>query len=164
MTTTIKPIPEGCHTLTPYLVVQGAADALEFYRKAFGATELFRLDAPGGTIAHAEFKIGDSTFMLADENPRCSDVSPKTLGGTPVNLHLYVNDADAVFAAAIDAGATETMPPTDQFWGDRMGAVTDPFGHHWLIATHIEDVAISELQGRMEAFFAGQGDCAGQPC
>ncbi|MDD2723142.1 MAG: VOC family protein [Methylovulum sp.] len=160
MTTTINPIPDGFHTLTPYLVVQGAADALEFYKKAFDAAELFRLDAPGGKIAHAEFKMGDSIFMLADENPQCAEISPKTLGGTPVKLHLYVTDTDAVFAAAIKAGATETMPPTDQFWGDRMGAVSDPFGHHWLIATHIEDIDPNELQGRMEAFFAAQASCA----
>ncbi len=161
MTTTIKPIPDGFHTVTPYLVVQGAAEALEFYKQAFAAVELFRLDAPGGAIAHAEFKIGDSAFMISDENPQCSDVSPKTLGGTPVKLHLYVSDTDAVFAAAIKAGATETMPPTDQFWGDRMGGVADPFGHHWLIATHIEEVAPGELQGRMEAFFAAQAGCNG---
>ncbi|MFZ2313797.1 MAG: VOC family protein [Methylobacter sp.] len=161
MTTNIKPIPEGCHTLTAYLVVQRASDALEFYNKAFGAIELFRLNAPGGRIAHAEFKIGDSTFMLADENPQCTDVSPVTLGGTPVKLHLYVTDTDAVFAAAVKAGAKETMPPANQFWGDRMGAVTDPFGHQWLIATHIEDVDPSELPGRMEAFFAAQSACAG---
>jgi PhnB protein len=161
MTTNIKPIPDGCHTLTAYLVVQRASDALEFYKKAFGATELFRLNAPGGKIAHAEFKIGDSNFMLADENPQCTDVSPVTLGGTPVKLHLYVTDTDAVFAAAVKAGAKETMPPANQFWGDRMGAVTDPFGHHWLIATHIEDVDPSELPGRMEAFFAAQSACAG---
>lgn len=161
MSTTCEHKPEDCHTLTPYLVVQGAADALAFYQKAFGATELFRLNAPGGHIAHAEFKIGDSRFMLADENPKCSDVSPKTLGGSPVKLHLYVANTDAVFANAIKAGATETMPPADQFWGDRMGAVTDPFGHHWLIATHIEDVPESELQGRMEAFFAAHSACAG---
>jgi PhnB protein len=161
MSDNIKPIPDGYHTLTPYLVVRGAAAALEFYAKAFAATELMRLDAPGELIAHAEFKIGDSHFMLADENPNCSDISPQALGGTPVKLHLYVTDTDAVFAAAIQAGATEIMPPTNQFWGDRMGAVTDPFGHKWLIATHIEDVDPSEFQGRMEAFFAAQA-AAGQ--
>ena len=154
MTTKIKPIPDGCHALTPYLVVQGAADALEFYKKAFGATEQFRLNAPDGRIAHAEFKIGDSIFMLADENPQCTDVSPETLGGTPVKLHLYVTDTDAVFADAIKTGAKETMLPENQFWGDRMGSVVDPFGHHWLIATHIEDVYPGEYQSRMEAFFA----------
>lgn len=153
---TIKPIPEGYHTLTAYLVVKGAADALEFYGKAFAATELSRLNTPDGKIAHAEFKIGDSTFMLADENPQCNDVSPETLGGSPVKLHLFVNDVDATFNHAVKAGAQETMPPANQFWGDRMGAVTDPFGHHWLIATHIEDVDPSEMPDRMAAFFAAQ--------
>ncbi len=156
MTTKINPIPDGSHTLTAYLVVRGANDALEFYKKAFGAVEKFRLNAPDGKIAHAEFIIGDSTFMLADENPQCSDASPATLGGSPIKLHLYVTDTDAVFAAAMRAGATETMAPADQFWGDRMGALTDPFGHQWLIATHVEEVDPSELQGRMEAFFAAQ--------
>jgi PhnB protein len=162
MNNNIRPIPDGHHTLTPYLVVRGAAAALEFYAKAFSANELLRLHAPGGAIAHAEFKIGDSHFMLADENPNCSDISPMALGGTPVKLHLYVTDTDAVFATAIQAGATAIMPPTNQFWGDRMGAVTDPFGHKWLIATHIEDVDPSEFQGRMEAFFAAQAT-AGKP-
>lgn len=154
MTTNIKPIPEGYHTLTPYLVVKGAADALEFYKNAFTATETFRLNAPNGKIAHAEFKIGDSIFMLADENPQCTDHSPETLGGSPVKLFLYVTDVDSTFANALKAGAKETMLPTNQFWGDRMGAVTDPFGHLWLIATHIEDVNPNELAGRREAFFA----------
>lgn len=151
---TIKPIPEGYHTLSTYLVVRGAADALEFYKKAFGATETFRLNAPDGKIAHAEFKIGDSIFMLADENPQCTDVSPETLGGSPVKQFLYVTDVDAVYADAIKAGAKENMPPSNQFWGDRMAAATDPFGHHWLIATHIEDVDPSELPSRMAASFA----------
>ncbi len=154
MTTKIKPIPDGYHTLTAYLIVRGAADALEFYKNAFGATEIMRLNTPDGKIAHAEFKIGDSIFMLADENPQCTDVSPETLGGTPVKQYLYVTDTDALYADAIKAGAKETMPPTDQFWGDRMGAVTDPFGHHWLIATHVEDVDPNELPSRMAAFFA----------
>lgn len=156
MTANIKPIPDGYHSLTPYLVVQDAARALEFYKNAFAASELSRLNTPDGNVAHAEFKIGDSIFMLADENPHCTDHSPKTLGGTPVKLYLYVEDVDTVFAAAIKAGATQTMPPTNQFWGDRMGAVSDPFGHQWLIATHIEDVDPSEMPSRMAAFFAAQ--------
>jgi PhnB protein len=151
MSTKIKPIPDGYHTLTTYLVVRGAADALEFYKKAFTATELSRLNTPDGKIAHAEFKIGDSIFMISDENPQCTDMSPETLGGSPVKLFLYVTDVDTTFANAIKAGAKETMPPGNQFWGDRMGAVTDPFGHLWLIATHIEDVDPSELQSKMEA-------------
>jgi len=154
MTTNIKPIPDGYHTLTTYLVVRCAADALEFYKKAFAATELSRLNMPDGKIAHGEFKIGDSIFMIADENPQCTDISPETLGGSPVKLHLYVPDVDTTFADALKAGAKESMPPTNQFWGDRMGSVTDPFGHLWLIGTHIEDVDPSEFQGRMEAFFA----------
>jgi PhnB protein len=154
MTTKIKPIPDGYHTLTSYLVVRGAADALEFYKKAFTATELSRLNAPDGKIVHGEFKIGDSIFMIAVETPQCSDVSPETLGGSPVKLFLYVTDVDATFSDAVKAGAKETMAPANQFWGDRMGAVVDPFGHHWMIATHIEDVDPSEFQVRMEAFFA----------
>jgi len=156
MANKINPIPEGYHTVTPYLTVRSAVDALEYYKKAFGATETFRLNAPDGKIVHAEFKIGDSIFMISDENPQCGDHSPETLGGSPVKQFLYVTDADAVIDDAVKAGAKETMPPSNQFWGDRMGAVTDPFGHHWLIATHIEDVDSDELQGRMAAFFAAQ--------
>ena len=154
MTTKIKPIPDGYHTLTTYLVVRGAADALEFYKKAFGANELKRVNMPDGKIAHAEFKIGDSIFMIADENPHCTDMSPEKLGGSPVKQFLYVTDVDATYADAIKAGAKETMPPANQFWGDRMGGVTDPFGHHWMIATHVEDVDPNELPSRMAAFFA----------
>jgi PhnB protein len=156
MTTNIKSIPEGYHTLSPYLTVRGASDALEFYKKAFGASEICRLDMPDGIIGHAEFKIGDSIFMIADESPQCSSKSPKTLGGSAVTLHLYVTDSDATFADAIKAGAKETMPLADQFWGDRMGGVVDPFGHNWMIATHVEDVDPSEFQSRLEACFAGK--------
>jgi PhnB protein len=156
MTTNIKPIPEGHHTLSPYLIVRGASDALEFYKKAFGASEIFRLDMPDGKIGHAEFKIGDSIFMISDESPQCSSKSPETLGGSAVILHLYVTDADVTFADAIKAGAKETMPLADQFWGDRMGGVVDPFGHNWMVATHVEDVDPSEFQSRMEECFAGK--------
>jgi PhnB protein len=156
MATEIKPIPDGYHTLTPYLTVRGASDAMEFYKKAFGASELFRLNMPDGKIAHGEFQIGDSMFMISDENPEWDIASPEKLGGSPVALHLYVADADATFSDAIKAGARETMPLANQFWGDRMGKVVDPFGHQWLIATHIEDVDPSEFQSRMEA------DCAAQ--
>ena len=156
MTTKIKPIPDGYHTLSAYLTVRGASDALEFYKKAFAATELMRLHMPDGKIAHAECKIGDSIFMISDENPECGSTSPETLGGSPVTLHLYVPDVDAVFSDAIKAGAKAAMPPDNQFWGDRMGKVVDPFGHHWLIATHIEDVDTSEIPGRMAACFAEQ--------
>lgn len=154
MTTNIKPIPEGYHTLSPYLTVRGASDALEFYKKAFEAIELCRLNTPDEKIAHAQFKIGDSMFMISDENPECGSVSPETLGGSPVTLHLYVTDVDATFSDAIKAGAKATMQPENQFWGDRMGKLIDPFGHHWLIATHVEEVDPNELQSRMEECFA----------
>jgi len=156
MTTKIKPIPEGYHTLSAYLTVRGASDALEFYKKAFGAVELMRLNMPDGKIAHAEFKIGDSILMISDENPECGSTSPEALGGSPVTLHLYVADADATFSDAIQAGAKEKMPLENQFWGDRMGGVVDPFGHHWLVATHVEDVDPGEFQSRMQACFAGK--------
>lgn len=154
MTKAINPIPDGYHTLSPYLIVRSAADALDFYKKAFGATELCRLNMPDGKIGHAEFKIGDSIFMISDESPQCPSTSPETLGGSAVTLHLYVHDADTTFADAIKAGAKETMPLANQFWGDRMGGLVDPFGHRWLIATHVEDVDPSEFQSRMEACFA----------
>jgi PhnB protein len=155
MNTGIKPIPEGYHTLTPYLTVRGAAEAIDFYKKAFGATELFRLGMPDGKIAHGEFRIGDSIFMISDENPGWDTASPQKLGGSAVALHLYVEDADRTFSDAIKAGATKKMPVENQFWGDRMGKVTDPFGHHWFIATHVEDVAPAELKSRMDAFCGG---------
>jgi PhnB protein len=155
MTTNIKPVPDGYHTLNAYLIVRGASSALEFYKKAFGATELMRLNMPDGKIAHSELQIGDSIFMISDENPVWGSTSPETLGGSPVRLYLYVSDVDATFASAIRAGATETMPLENQFWGDRTGQVVDPFGHHWHIATHIEDVDPNELPGRMEAYFVG---------
>lgn len=156
MTTKTKPIPDGYHTLIPYLIVRGAADALEFYKKAFDAAELMCFIAPDGKIAHAEFKIGDSIFMISDENPECDSSSPATLGGTPVTLFLYVTDADATFAAAIKAGAKEKMPLENQFWGDRTGQVVDPFGHSWHIATHVEDVDPATLQNRMQDFFTAR--------
>jgi PhnB protein len=155
MNTQVKPIPDGYHTLSAYLVVRGAAEAIDFYTKAFGATELFRLAMPDGKIAHGEFRIGDSIFMISDENPGWDTASPQKLGGSAVALHLYVEDADRTFADAIEAGASESMPVENQFWGDRMGKVVDPFGHQWLIATHVEDVPSSELQGRMDAFCGG---------
>ncbi len=156
MTAIIKPVPDGFHTLTAYLIVRGASEALEFYKKAFGATELCRLNMPDGKIAHGEFKIGDSIFMISDEGPECHSTSPLTLGGSSVILHLYVADADTTFSDAIKAGAKETMPLDNQFWGDRAGQVVDPFGHHWHIATHVEEVDPSEFQTRMEACFAGK--------
>ncbi len=149
--------PEGYHTLTPGLTVRDASATIAFYEKAFGAAELYRLTLPDGTIAHAEFRIGDSVFMIQDERPEWGTPSPETLGGAPLRLRLYVEDADASFAAAVAAGATETMPVELQFWGDRMGSVVDPFGYHWLIATRVEDVPVGEYQARMEAFFVEGG-------
>ncbi len=146
----VKPIPEGYHTATPYLIVKGAAKAIEFYKKAFGATELMRM-GDDKTIHHAEIKIGTSPIMLADECPEMQAVSPETLGGSPITIMLYVEDVDAVFKKAVEAGATVQRPLADQFYGDRTGGVQDPFGHKWYIATHIEDVPHDELQKRAAA-------------
>jgi PhnB protein len=143
-------IPEGYHSVTPYLVVDGAAEAIDFYTKAFNATELMRMPRPDGKIAHAEIKIGDSHVMLADEHPDQGHVGPKTVGGTPVGIMIYVPDVDERFAAAIANGATQTRPVTNEFYGDRMGGITDPFGHNWMIATHIEDVSPEEMERRMK--------------
>ena len=151
----VKPIPEGYHTVTPYLIVKGAAEALAFYKKAFGAKELFRMDAPGGKVGHAEIMIGDSPIMLADENPQYLATSPQTLGGTPVGICLYVPNVDELTAQAIAAGATVLRPLQNQFYGDRSATVEDPFGHKWTIATHIEDVSPEQMKERMAAM---------QPC
>lgn len=150
-----KPVPEGYHTLTAHLVVKGAAAAIEYYKKAFGAEEVLRMPGPGGTIMHAEIRIGDSHIMLNDEFPDFRKLSPRTIGGSPVTLHLYVNDVDAVFDRAVKAGATVMMPVGDMFWGDRYGALEDPYGHHWSIATHKEDLTAEEIAERMKA--AGPG-------
>jgi PhnB protein len=148
--------PEGYHSVTAGLTVRDSNAALEFYEKAFGAKELYRLKMPDGKIAHAEFKIGDSVFMIQDEQPEWGTPSPATVGGSPLRLRLYVSDADAGFAAALAAGAKEIMPVELQFWGDRMGSVVDPFGYQWLIATRVEDVPVEEYQSRMEAFLANK--------
>jgi PhnB protein len=145
-----KPIPDGFHTVTPYLIVNGAARALEFYKKAFGATELMRMPGPEGKVMHAEIKIGDSPIMLADEFPEMGARSPQALGGCPVSLMLYVDDVDARFNQAVAAGATVQRPVKDQFYGDRTGTLVDPFGHIWSIATHKEDVPPEEMQKRMK--------------
>jgi PhnB protein len=147
----VKPIPDGYHSVTPYLIVKGAADAIEFYKEALGATELMRMDGPGGTVAHAEIKIGDSPVMLADEFPEFFARSPASYGGSPVSLMIYVDDSDAVFARAVAAGATVLRPIQDQFYGDRSGTVTDPFGHTWTISTHKEDLSPEEVQKRMKS-------------
>ena len=150
-----KPIPDGYHTATPYLIVGGAGDAIEFYKKAFGATELFRFSMPGGKIGHAEIKIGDSPIMLADEYPEMGYKGPQSLGGSPVSIMIYVADVDTVFNQAVAAGATVKEAVSDKFYGDRMGTVTDPFGHVWHVATHKEDVSLAEMQERAKAAHGG---------
>ena len=147
----VKPIPEGYHTVTPYLIVKGAAGAIEFYKKAFGAKELVRMPGPGGCVMHAEIKVGDSPIMMADEMPEMGYRGPQALGGTPVSICLYVENVDALFAQAVAAGANVMRPLQDQFYGDRSGTVTDPFGHVWTIATHKEDVSPAEMEKRMAA-------------
>jgi PhnB protein len=144
----VKPIPEGYHSVTPYLVIKGASAAIDYYKRVFGATERMRMDGPGGTIGHAEIVIGDSTVMLADEAPEMGHRSPKTIGGSPVSLCLYVEDVDEVFKRAVDAGARSVRPVADQFYGDRMGTLEDPFGHVWSIGTHVEDVSPEEMERR----------------
>lgn len=142
----VKPIPEGMHTLTPHLICADAPAAIEFYGRAFGAVEISRTAGPNGKLMHAMLRIGDSALMLMDENPQWGALSPTLLKGTPVSIHVYVEDVDAAFERAVKAGATAKMPPADMFWGDRFGAVTDPFGHSWSIATHIKDVSPAEAQ------------------
>ena len=151
----VKPIPDGYPQITPYLYVDGASAAIEFYRTVFGATERMRMDAPGGKIGHAELEIGDSLIMLSDEYPDMGARAPKTIGGTPVMLNVYVEDVDAVFARAIDAGATARRPVQDQFYGDRTGQFEDPFGHQWNVATHVEDVPPDEMAKRAAAMAEG---------
>jgi PhnB protein len=160
MAAKVKPVPVGFHTITPYLALSNSAKAIEFYKKAFGAVELSRLTNPEGGIGHAELKIGDSVLFLADECPQMGNRSPKTLGGTAVGLHLYVEDVDAVFARAVEAGATPQMPPMDMFWGDRFGKLADPFGHSWSISTHIEDMTPEEMQRRSVEAMAKQPEPA----
>ncbi len=147
----VSPIPEGYHSVTPYLVMKNAAAALEFYKKAFSAVELFRMPAPGGKIGHAEMKIGDSPVMLADEYPDMGFRGPESLGGTPVSLMIYVEDVDTIYPQAIAAGGKELRPLQNQFYGDRSGTLADPFGHVWTISTHVEDVTEEELAKRSEA-------------
>lgn len=147
----VKPIPEGYHSVTPYLIIKGATAAIDYYKKVFGATEIMRFPTPDGQIGHAELKIGDSPIMLADEMPGRGYVSPKTLGGTPVSIMIYVNDVDTVFKKAVDTGAQVDQPIKDQFYGDRSGTIHDPFGHVWTIATHKEDVTPEEMKRRMSS-------------
>ena len=144
-----RAIPEGFHTITPHLVCEGAAKALDFYRECFGAVEVSRMPGPDGRIMHAEMRIGDSIFMLADDFPDYGCVGPLALKNTPVYIHLYVEDVDAAFARAIDAGGKPIMQVADMFWGDRYGKIEDPFGHHWSLATHKRDVSMDEARKAM---------------
>lgn len=148
---TIKPIPEGYRTATPYLIIKGAADAIDFYKRAFGATELLRMADPQGRVGHAEIKIGDSVIMLADEHPDMGYRGPRSLGGSSVSILLYLEDVDEVFARAVEAGAKPLREIANQFYGDRSGTLEDPFGHVWTVATHVEDVPPEELERRAEA-------------
>ena len=150
----VKPIPEGYHTLSAYLAVDNAVEAIDFYKRAFGAKELARTEAPGGKIGHAELAIGDSRIMLADRFPQSSTKSPKELKGTTFSLFMYSEDVDAAMDKAVEAGATVTMEADDMFWGDRFGSVTDPYGHQWSIATHKEDLAPEEIAARGKAAMA----------
>jgi PhnB protein len=151
MANQVKPIPDGYHSVTPYLIVDDGARAIDFYKQAFGAKELMRMPAPGGKIGHAEIKIGDSVIMLADEAPDMDARSAKHFGGSPVSLMVYVDDVDSLFPRAVAAGAKEVRPVADQFYGDRSGTVKDPFGHSWHLSTHKEDVSPEEMKKRMDA-------------
>ena len=156
----VPPKPPGYHSVTPYLIVDGAAAALDFYAVAFGAEELFRMPM-GERIGHAEMRIGDSVVMLADEAPDMGYLAPTSRGGSSVSLMLYMPDVDGVFARALGAGATAERPVQDQFYGDRSGTLLDPFGHRWTVATHVEDVPAAELERRMKAWSAGGGEATG---
>src|SRR5262245_52996356 len=147
---TVKAIPEGFHAVTPYLTLNDTAKAIDFYKRAFDATEIMRMPMPNGKIGHAELRIGDSVIMLADEMPGGEGRAPQSLGGTTAGVFLYVKDVDAAYRKAVDAGAKATMQPQDMFWGDRFGKLNDPFGHSWSLATHKEDVAPEEMKKRME--------------
>ncbi len=161
MAAKINPIPAGYHTITPHLIVRNAKEAIDFYRRAFGAEELCSCMMPDGkALMHGELKIGDSRLFMCEENPKMGAKSPLSLGGSPISLHLYVQDVDKAFNRAVAAGAQVVMPVKDQFWGDRFGMVSDPYGHVWSLATHIEEVSPEEMQKRMaEAFKSGQ--CGG---
>jgi uncharacterized glyoxalase superfamily protein PhnB len=154
MATKVNAVPKGYHTITPNLGVRDATRAIDFYRKAFGAEELVRMPGPDGKVMHAELKIGDSIVMLAEENPEMGSKSPKAYGGSPVSFYLYVQDVDAVWKRAVDAGAKPVMPLADMFWGDRTGRLEDPFGHSWSPAQHIKDLTPEEIKKGQDAFFA----------
>ena len=156
-----QPVPEGYSTLTPYLAVEDASAAIDFYRRAFGAKERARMSGPGDSVMHAELEIGDSLLMLSDPFPQASTKPPKELGGTSVSIMAYVEDVDSLYKQAVDAGATSLMEPDDMFWGDRFASVQDPFGHSWTIATHVEDVEPDEMQRRAEEWQAQMAATAG---
>jgi PhnB protein len=147
----VKPIPEGYHSVTPYLILNAAGDAIAFYKRALGAAEVMRMDDPSDKIHHAEISIGGSRIMLADEHPDIQALSPKTIGGSPVSIHLYVDDVDAAVERAVAAGAKLIRPVADQFYGDRVGGIEDPFGYRWFIATHKEDLTMDEIRRRAAA-------------
>ena len=155
MADSVKPIPEGYHSVTPYLCIKGASEAIEFYKSAVDATELMRIPSPDGSIGHAEIQIGDSRIMIPDESPKMDFRSPATIGGTPVHVYMYVEDVDRIFAQANAAGATAMMPLEDQFWGDRTGTLVDPFGHRWYVSTHKEDLTEEEIGARAAKLFGG---------
>jgi PhnB protein len=157
MSSSVRPVPEGYHSVTPYLAVDGAAEAIEFYKKAFGASEVMRMAAPGGKVGHGEIEISGSRIMVADEYPDMGFRSPRAYGGTPVTLHLYVADVDAMARQAVAAGAKELRPVKDQFYGDRSGTFEDPYGHVWHISTHKEDIPADELRRRADEAMKRQG-------
>ena len=152
----VKAIPEGYHSVSPYLVCKSAAKAIDYYTKVFGAQETVRMPGPNGSVMHAEIKIGDSIVMLSDENKERGNLSPESIGGTAVSVMLYIDDVDGVYSRAVAAGGKGEMPPADMFWGDRMGNIVDPFGHKWAIATHKEDVSPEELASRMKEWSKAQ--------
>jgi PhnB protein len=151
----VKPVPDGYQRVTPYLCVDGAADAIEFYKEVFDANERMRMAEPSGRVGHAELELGDSVVMLSDAYPEMNVIDPKKLGGSPVTISVYVNDVDATFKKALDKGATQTRPPENKFYGDRSGQFTDPWGHNWSVATHVEDVPPDEMQRRAAAATSG---------